>query len=80
LYLDKRKTEVVKDGTESVLVFVLWLAASFFEQSSGKGNLLACLYDPLCLFLFDGSNYLKCHPLDFAERGHAAVVDQKHVF
>ena len=62
------------------MVFVLWLAASFFEQPSRKDNMLACLYYPLFLFLFDGGNYLKRHPLVFTGREYTAVVDQKYVF
>ncbi len=78
--LDKSKTEVFKDGAESELVFILWLAVSFFEQSSREGNLLACLYCPPFLFLFDGGHYLDCHPLVFAGGEHTFVADQKHVF
>ena len=79
-FIDKRKLEVFTDGAESVLVFVLWLAVPFFEQSRGKDNLLACLYYPLFLFLFYGGNYLKRHPLVFAGCEYTAVVDQKQVF
>ncbi len=59
------------------MVFVFWLAVSFFEQSSRKDNLLACLYYTLFLFLFDGGNYLERRPLAFAGREYTAVVDQK---